>query len=63
MSNGGTSIGNTQTTITDVAPDPFDHPISLVDATDHQTDPLDSSRSSPPDKLAKRTTLTSVREH
>ena len=63
MSNGGTSIGNTQTTITDGASDPFDHPIFLVDATDHQTDPPESLRSSLPSKLAKSTTITSVREH
>src|SRR2546423_187283 len=47
---------------TDGPSDPYVHAISLHDATLPQTDPTDASRSSSPNNLAKRTTVTSVRE-
>ena len=63
MSNGDTPLRTRLTNTTDSTSDPYDHPIFLVDATDPQTDPPDTSRGSSPDKLAKRTTVTSVRDH
>jgi hypothetical protein len=63
MSNGDNLLGTRRTNATDGPSDPYDHAISLLDTTLPQTDPADASRSSSPNKLAKRTTVTSVREH
>lgn len=62
MSDDETALRAQRTNATDGPSDPYDHAISLLDTTLTQTDPADTSRSSSPNKLAKRTTVTSVRE-
>ena len=63
MSNGDAPLRTRPTNTTDGAADPYDHPIFLVDTTDPQPNPPRTSRSSSPNKLAKRTTETSVKGH
>jgi hypothetical protein len=62
MSNGDAALTTRHTNTADGPSDPYDHAISLLDTTIPQTDPVDNSRSSSPNKLSKRTTVTSVRE-
>ena len=63
MSNGDPSLRTRRTNTTDGPSDPYDHTISLIDTSLLDTEPTDTSRSSSPNKLGKRTTVTSVREH
>src|ERR1700728_2665302 len=63
MSNGDSSLRTRRTNTTDGPSDPYDHAISLIDTSLLDAEPTDTSRSSSPNKLGKRTTITSVREH
>ena len=63
MSNGNAPLRSRRTDTTDGTADPYDHPIFLVDATDSQPNLAGNSRSSSPNKIAKRATTTSVKEH
>jgi hypothetical protein len=62
MSNGNAALRTHRTNTAEGPSDLYDHAISLLDSTLPQTDLVDNSRSSSPNKLAKRTTVTSVRE-
>ena len=63
MSTSDTPFSIWHTNTADDPSDPYDHAISLVDTTLPQAEPASPSRSSSPSNLAKKSTLTSVREH